>query len=121
MRPELPRPTLGEAQPRDRVGQAKRGAATRLALPRRQQGQSRPNRRELRDIGLDFAPVARALPEERLGELSAANPEESGHLGIELAGCIDDPQRRRGERRGCSLKNHGSSIEVPGERRPTAG
>jgi hypothetical protein len=62
-----------------------------------------------------------ALPEERLGELSAANPEESGHLGIELAGCIDDPQRRRGERRGCNLENHGSSIEWPGERRPTAG
>ena len=120
MRPELPRPPLREAQPGDRVGKSKRGAAAGLPLPRGQQREPRSDGRELGDVALDLAPVARALPEERLGELAAADPEESGHLGIELAGCINDPQPRRGGRRGCSLKHHGWSIVAAGERRPSA-
>jgi hypothetical protein len=40
--------------------------------------------------------MARALPEQRLGELAAADPEEAGHLDVELARCI---RRRRRDRR----------------------
>lgn len=38
--------------------------------------------------------MARSLPEERLGELASTDPEETGHLDIELASCL--PGRGRG-------------------------
>lgn len=44
------------------------------------------------DDGLDLTPLTRSLPEERLGELAAADPEEAGHLGVELASRL--PLRR---------------------------
>lgn len=36
---------------------------------------------------LHLASVAGSLPEERLRELAAAHPEETGNLGVELASC----------------------------------
>jgi hypothetical protein len=65
----------------------------RLARPRRQEHVPRSDRRELADDDLDLGPMAGTFPEERLGELAAADPEEAGHLDVELASCL--PGRRR--------------------------
>jgi hypothetical protein len=42
---------------------------------------------------VDGAAVGGSLPGERLGELAAADPEESGYLGVKLASSVvrEDP------------------------------
>lgn len=64
----------------------------RLSLPGREQRKARADRRQLPNDGVDLAPVARPLPQERLRKLGAADPEETGYLGVELASGL--PGRR---------------------------
>jgi len=46
------------------------------------------------DDSVDLAPVARPAPHDRFGELARADPEEAGHLVVELA--LDVTRRRGG-------------------------
>lgn len=79
---------MGQPQPDDRVGQLDRAVATRLALPRRQQPETRSDRHEVGADSIDLAPEARALPSKRLGELAGSHPEEPGDLQVELASSL---------------------------------
>jgi hypothetical protein len=70
------------------------------------------DRFELGEDHVDPAAEPRSAPAQGLGELAASDPEETGHLGVELASITPRRAADRTERRQCHSNrvDHGAIV-----------